>query len=295
MPSLTDARASNATFSPPCTPVAVFVGGTSGIGEAMAKALTSYLGGKLHLFIVGRNQAAAEKIFASLPRSEGVEHEFVYCDAFLMRNIVATSEELKERVPGGKINFLVLSPGYFRITGRDETEEGLDKVLVSRYYCRFKFISELLPALQVAKERGEDARAMTMLGAGVMDVPVDREDLGMRKNYRIWNAGLKPAVYNDVMIEEYAKQNPGIGFVHISPGAVHTPGAKSVYGELYWLYGVQPEECAEYMLYALLDRVKESGWSRRDEHGNDIGMKWYNISAEDKRAVWEHSLAETSV
>ncbi len=59
MPSLTDARASNSTFSPPYTPIAVFVGGTSGIGEAMTKALTSYLDGNIHLFIVGHNQAAA--------------------------------------------------------------------------------------------------------------------------------------------------------------------------------------------------------------------------------------------
>ncbi|KAF9019163.1 hypothetical protein BDZ89DRAFT_1073272 [Hymenopellis radicata] len=182
MPSFTDARASNAAFSPPYTPVAVFVGGTSGVGEAMANALTSYLGGNLHLFIVGRNSAAAEKTFESLPRPSGVKREFVYCDAFLMRNIVATCEEIKSRVD--EINFLVLSAGYFRVTGRDETEEGLDRLLVMRYYCRFKFIVELLPLLHAAKERGEDARVITVRGMGMTDVPVDREDLGLRHKYR---------------------------------------------------------------------------------------------------------------
>ncbi|KAF8894863.1 hypothetical protein CPB85DRAFT_1257403 [Mucidula mucida] len=276
----------------------------------MTKALTSYIDGNTHLFIVGRNQAAAEKTFASLPRPEGVKRKFVYCDAFLMRNIVATCNELKTRVPEGKMNFLVLSAGYFRITGRDETEEGLDKLLVMRYYCRFKFISELLPVLRVANEKGEDARVMTMLGTGMTDVPVDRDDLGMRKKYRFWNAALKPVVYNDVMIEEYAKQNPGIGFVHIYPGVVYTPAVNQLYESMwgplkllaplvwlkFWLYGVQPEECAEYMLYALLDsKPKERGWSRRDEHGDDIGMRCYNISNKDKMAVWEHSVEETSV
>ncbi|KAF9014820.1 hypothetical protein BDZ89DRAFT_1141997 [Hymenopellis radicata] len=255
MPSLTDARASNATFKPSYTPVAVFVGGTSGVGEAMAKALSSYLGGKLHLIIVGRNRAAAEKTFASLPHPEGVTREFLHCDAYLMRNIVATSEEIKSRVD--KINFLVLSAGYFRVTGRDETDEGLDKMLVMRYYNRFKFAKELLPLLKC--------------GSG---------QSGLRKNYRCWTAAAKPCVYNNVMIEEFAKQNPGIGFTHIYPALFH------------W---VSAEVCAEYMLYALLDKSKEGGWSRRDKHGNDIGSQHYSISEEDKKAVWEHSVVETDV
>ncbi|KAF9042730.1 hypothetical protein BDZ89DRAFT_943830, partial [Hymenopellis radicata] len=101
---------------------------------------------------------------------------------------------------------------------------------------------------------------------------------------------------------EYANQNPGI--VHIYPEVVYTP-AESSWGPLrllsplvwfkFWLYGIQPEECAEYMLSALLYRVKEEGWSRRDEHGDDIGTRCYNISEEDKRVVWEHSVEETSV
>ncbi|KAF9026822.1 NAD(P)-binding protein [Hymenopellis radicata] len=305
MPSLVDARASNATFKPSYIPVAVFVGGTSGVGEAMAKALSSYLGGKLHLFIVGRNRAAAEKTFASLPRPEGVTREFLHCDALLMRNIVATSDELKSRVD--KINFLVLSAGYFRVTGRDETSEGLDKLLVMRYYNRFKFAKELLPLLKVARDRGEDAQLMTVLGTGMMNIGVDRDDLGLRKNYRWWKGAMKPCVYNDVMVEEFAKQNPGIGFMHIYPGFVDTPAIDDIFtwwpmrllAPLVWLqmyfFGVSAEECAEYMLYALLDKSKEGGWSRRDNHGNDIGSQYYSISEEDKKAVWEHSVVETDV
>ncbi|KAF9011482.1 hypothetical protein BDZ89DRAFT_926193, partial [Hymenopellis radicata] len=115
---------------------------------------------------------AGGRTFASLPRPSGVKREFVYCDAFLMRNIVATCEEIKSRVD--EINFLVLSAGYFRVTGHDETEEGLDRLLVMRYYCRFK-------AAPFPRSQGEggDARVMTVLGTGMTDVPVDRDDLGL--------------------------------------------------------------------------------------------------------------------
>ncbi|KAF9014831.1 NAD-P-binding protein [Hymenopellis radicata] len=276
MPSLADARASNATFKPTYTPVAVFVGGTSGVGEAMAKALSSYIGGKLHLII-------------------GVTREFLHCDAYLMRNIVATSEKLKSRVD--KINFLVLSAGYFRVTGRDETDEGLDKMMVMRYYNRFKFAKQLLPLLKVARDRGEDAQLMSVLGTGMINIGVDRDNLGLRKNYRCWKAAMKPCVYNDVMIEEFAKQNPGIGFTHIYPGIVETPAVEQLYtwwpmrllAPLIWLQlyftGVSAEECAEYML-----RMEQE-----DNYGNDIGSQYYSISEEDKKAVWAHSMVETDV
>lgn len=54
-----------------------------------------------------------------------------------------------------------------------------------------------------------------------------------------------------------------------------------------YLAGVSAEECAEYMLYALLDG--KDGWYRRDEHGENIGHLKYNIPQDDKTALWKHS------
>lgn len=208
MPSLEITRASNSSYAPPYTPVAVFVGGTSGVGEAMVKALATYLGGKIHLFIVGRNRAAAEKTFSSLPCPSGVMREFLHCDVYLMRNIAATSAELSRLVPGRRINFLVLSAGYFRVTGRDETEEGLDKQLVMRYYNRFKFATELLPLVKIARDAGEDARIMSILGTGKMNVTVDRDDFGLVKSYSLIKSAMKPCAYNDIMIEVRLRSSP---------------------------------------------------------------------------------------
>ena len=55
MPSLAAARAANAAFSPSYFPVAIFVGGTSGIGEATARAFARYTKGNAHIILVGRN------------------------------------------------------------------------------------------------------------------------------------------------------------------------------------------------------------------------------------------------
>jgi len=45
MPSLKDVQTTNAQFSPTYRPVAMFVGGTSGIGQAMAEKFAHHTKG----------------------------------------------------------------------------------------------------------------------------------------------------------------------------------------------------------------------------------------------------------
>lgn len=154
MPSLSQIRAANAAFSPGYVPVAVFVGGTSGVGEAMAKSFARYTKGSARIIIVGRNKAAAESIIASFPKPAGTsdsgpQHEFVHCDATLMKNVHATTKDLLSKLQ--TINFLVLSPGYLATGAKDETEEGIDKRVALNYHARWKFINDLIPLLQKAK------------------------------------------------------------------------------------------------------------------------------------------------
>ena len=200
MPALAAVRAANAAFAPAFFPVAVFVGGTSGIGRACAEAFARYTKGNAHIVIVGRNKSAADEIIASFPKPTKPEakHEFVQCDVFLMRNIQATTASLRESLP--KINYLVLSPGLFNLRGRDETAEGIDKRLGLHYYARWKFVYDLLPLVQKAKEAGEDAKVMSVLAAG-HGGPVNLDDLGMKKSYNVAKAGLTSPTYTDLMFE----------------------------------------------------------------------------------------------
>jgi hypothetical protein len=84
--------------------------------------------------------------------------------------------------------------------GRDETEEGIDKKLAVHYYARWKFISDLLPALKNAKESGEDAKVISVLAAG-KGGEIDLEDLGLKKTFSLTKAGLQAPTYNDLMVE----------------------------------------------------------------------------------------------
>ncbi|KAK0192708.1 NAD-P-binding protein [Armillaria mellea] len=291
MPELTVVRNFNASWSPSYTPVAVFVGGTSGIGEATLKALARYTNDRVHLIIVGRNRSAAEKTFASMSNTteDPSLREFIYCDATLMTNIEVLAKQISGIV--SKINFLVLSLGYFQVwTGRNETEEGIDKLLSLRYYSRFKVIHELLPLLHNSQVAGEDARVMAILGAA-LGVPVNFDDLGVKKSW--WGgyrAGLASAPYNDIMVEEYAKRNPGIVFTHIWPGAVNTAGVNSYN---FWLLRLF-SPLVDFIIRRFTTAPEECFYLR-DYNGNacQIPSKWYSFSDGQKQAVWDHSVEVT--
>lgn len=202
MPTLAFVQAANSNFTPSYLPVAIFLGGTSGIGQALAQAFARYTKGNAHIILCGRNQAAAESTIASFPKptasDPAVRHEFVQCDATLMKNVESTTSSLLARLP--KVNFLVLSPGFLTMKGRDETPEGIDRKLALNYYARWKFTNDLLPLLKKAKDSGEDARVMSILGAGTGG-RIDLDDLGLKKRYGLVNAAMAAATYNDLMIE----------------------------------------------------------------------------------------------
>lgn len=169
MPPLAAVRATNAAlthaFKQP--PVALFVGGTSGIGQALSCAVARYTGGNARILLSGRNRSAAEQTINTYPRPTSLDanpHSFLENDLFQMKNVQKTTSFLLVTLP--KLNLLVLSTGFMDCRWRDETAEGIDKRLALNYYSRWKFIHDLLPLLKRAKDVGEEARVMSSLGPG---------------------------------------------------------------------------------------------------------------------------------
>ncbi|KAF8816816.1 NAD(P)-binding protein [Phlegmacium glaucopus] len=302
MPSLSVVRNSNATYTPSYVPVILITGGTSGIGQGLAQVFARYVHGRAHIILVGRNRAAAESIIASFPKSTTSEstYEFISCDVNLMKNVHAMAKDLSGRLP--KINFLVHSAGVIGLGGRKETEEGIDQKLASRYYSRWALTNDLLPLLRKAKEAGEPASVLSVLGAG-NGPEIDLDDLGLKKTYAGTKAMLQSISYNDIMVAEFARRDPEIAFTHVYPGSVNTGILNFnnpildfivfLLRPLIWLIGMTPEESGEYMLFGLLDA--EKGMYRRNASGDDIGLTRFPQAQDAQRLLWEHTVEATTI
>lgn len=104
-------NASNAlipTVLPPGL-VAVFAGGTAGIGEATLKLFTK-LAVKPRAYIIGRSQAAAERIIAEC-RVLNPDGEFIFLqkELHLIKNTNEVIDDIKKREK--VVNILFLSAG----------------------------------------------------------------------------------------------------------------------------------------------------------------------------------------
>ncbi|KAJ7686185.1 hypothetical protein B0H17DRAFT_1013678 [Mycena rosella] len=287
MPTLAIAKASNLSFTPSYIPVSVFAGGTSGVGQAMAEAFARQTDGRAHIILVGRNASAAASILAGFPKpkdADGWAHEFVECDATSMASVRAMCAGLRGRLT--HINFLVMTAGANSVVECGETAEGLDHHLSIRYYSRYTYVKELVTLLGAARDKGQDARVMSVQGAG-FGMPIATEDLGLEKARRGTIGFLKGAMlvvrgvaYNDGMLAHFAAQHPDLAFTHISPGHVDTPGGVIYMGwllsPLTWLISllvakllmIPQDDCAQYMLYGLFDGAR--GLFIRNQHGDVV-------------------------
>ena len=204
MPPLAVVREANANFSPPPNPVAIFLGGTSGIGQSTAQAFARYTKGKTHIIIMGRNREAAEAIIETFPKAPESKYEFVSCDASLIRNVAEVTAGLLERLP--KVNYIVLTSGgtppiWSAIRGiQHPTKEGLDRIIALNVYSRAKFLLDLVPLLQKARDAGEDARVLDVLAAGYGG-PIDFNDMGLRKTYGLTKIRPTTVTYTDMIME----------------------------------------------------------------------------------------------
>ncbi|KAL1867965.1 hypothetical protein Plec18167_008431 [Paecilomyces lecythidis] len=304
--------------------VAVFVGGTSGIGESTAREFVRHTLSP-RVYLVGRNETQASKIIEEL-RSLNPDGKvsFIKSDVSLLRSVDEACEDIKKREE--RVNLLFMSCGFLSTKGRDETPEGLDKKLNVHYYSRMRFIYNLLPQLTAASSTSTTnnrplSRVVSVLGAG-QEGSLDLSDLALKHNYSMRTCAAHAITMNSLMTHELASQNPGTSFIHAYPGVVKTgvlrelgPLARfgtEVFSVLAKPFMVPLEESGERHLYAATsqafipnetadksaaavgsDGVKGSGGYLLHWNGDTVGkqdiLRKYREEGVGK-TVWQHTL-----
>lgn len=209
-------------------PVAVFVGGTAGIGYEALLALLRYTTSPT-IYLVGRGQSRLDSLIESAQKlnTHAKLIPIVANDLTLVKDAQNAANQIAAQAD--HLDLLVASPGYLSLDSKpDYSAEGLDKVTAIRYHSRLRIITTLLPLLRKAP----NPRVISVLASG-KEGPLHLEDLGMTRSEKygmVYAAGAATCM-TTLAFEELSKQkeNEKIVFIHLHPGVVNT-GLKAIGG-----------------------------------------------------------------
>ncbi|KAK1622600.1 short-chain dehydrogenase/reductase [Colletotrichum phormii] len=203
--------------------VAVFIGATSGIGKSTLHHLAQHAQSPRIYSIARPQTVASHEFFLALLRANtnpDDSYTILPADHALVSDIDAAMDTILQNET--KVDILFLSAGFIAFEGRQDTIEGLDPSMSTRYYSRLRAVQKLLPLLNNAPR----PRVVSVLAAGLEGPMVDEDDLDLRRpgNWGFWPASVQATTMGTLALEVLARENPGVSFVHSMPGMVATPG-----------------------------------------------------------------------
>lgn len=213
------------------------MGGTAGIGESTLKAFAKHTIAP-RIYLVGQRQASADRISEAVKEiNSSASVTFLQADCTSIKEVDRVCAEAirleSAHSPGGRLNLLVLTPGFFSLEGRTETAEGVDRKMALNYYSRMRFATQLAPLLDAASRAGQPSRVVSVLAAG-REGKLFMDDLDLKTHFSLPQALNSCASMNSLTAEELAKQNPGTAYIHTDPGIVKTSYARDMpwYGKM---------------------------------------------------------------
>jgi NAD(P)-dependent dehydrogenase (short-subunit alcohol dehydrogenase family) len=271
---------------------ALVVGGTSGIGYAIANRIATAPNYQFSaITIVGRNQ----------PKTMPAENvSFHALDATSMHELKQFAQEFRSNTSNSPLDLLVMTQGIMTLAGRTETSEGIDRKMALHFYGKQLLIRELSPIMS------ENAKVLVVLdGLNGKPEKLNWDDLDLKKTFSLANAANHCIVMNDAMVQYQAKHQGEDNkrfFVHAYPGVVDTTTPRNspwyfrvVSKVASKVIGATPDQCAERLLDGLYKSAKDREaqgvfWSCIDNHGKEIqGKKEW--SEEEMRKIADHTWA----
>lgn len=283
---------------------AVVVGGTSGIGQAMAVRLAQ---ANANVYIVGRNKQSGQSIVEEMKKASTSipeivaktpstlpppKYGFIESDVSLLRNVRQTSQHLQDLLP--KIDYLICTQGIATMADRTETSEGIEQKLALHYYSRYAFAVHLHSHM----EKSVDPRFISVLSAGVHGVYEHfKEDPDLIKNFSLKNMADATGMYNDFAIHALREKYPKIAYFHIAPGYIATNWGKEMPAlvkpvlNFFKRFARTKEDCAEYMCQTIFTPgYKAPGMFYLNQYGYPTSITKLH-TAENVETIWKHTEA----
>ncbi|CAO2649322.1 Nn.00g067070.m01.CDS01 [Neocucurbitaria sp. VM-36] len=203
--------------------VAVFVGGTAGIGKITLTEIAG-LGTSFKAYVIVRKESADsikpffEQLHQANPNANVI---MIEGEISLLSEVKRVCDYIKPLET--QIDLLFMTTGYAPFGGRQNTSEGLDTSHSLSFYARIYFAENLLPLLRASGR----ARVISVLFGGMeSEKRLDINDLNLEQPGAF--GGIATQIHMGIMgtlaLERLAeeRENQSIVFIHSHPGIVRT-------------------------------------------------------------------------
>ncbi|RPA74860.1 hypothetical protein BJ508DRAFT_187577, partial [Ascobolus immersus RN42] len=212
--------------------VVFIAGGTSGIGQALLKAIAKHTNSP-RIYFTGRNKESADQVISDVKTlNKDAKCTFLHADFTLLTNVCSVAqqfydlERLESPDEHTRLNLLSISVGSLDFNLAQPTEEGLPPGFAARHYARHLLTTLLLPALKQGAKNGS-AKVLNIEAAGYESPDFNHTDIQLSTLPRTQGTALKLLFQQQVtaaslMAESFAKRYAGSGieFMHVYPGVV---------------------------------------------------------------------------
>lgn len=223
----------------------VIVGGTGGLGRALAKVLVRR-GAKVT--VVGRSFRDGNQ--------SGIS--FLQADLSLM----SEAFRIAELLPAETLDLVVFTTGIFAAPQRQVTAEGLERDMAVSYLSRLVIMGGIESRLGKALPTGRARPRVFIMGYPGSGQPGKLGDLNAEKSYSAMGVHMNTVAGNEILVLDAAKRLPHIGVFGLNPGLIKTDirsnflgGKKLLSAAIEWLIGLlnpTPEKYAERIVPLML-------------------------------------------
>lgn len=230
------------------------VGGTGGIGRALAHELT--------------RRGAQVLVVGQTFKDKGIPgFSFMKADLSLMSD----ARRLAKELPAETLDMLVLTTGIMAGPQRETTSEGFERDLAVSYLSRYVIVNETASRLGTDRKDARFKPRMFIMGFPGSGQVANIDDLNSEKRYARMKAHSNTVVGNEVLVLDAASRYPHVDFFGLNPGFVKTGIRSNLFGKSKWLLDIiewmtgfmtlEPEVYADRMVPLLvsLDLQNRSG------------------------------------
>lgn len=190
------------------------VGGTNGIGRALARGLAAK---GAEVSVIGRTF-----LDAGVPRLH-----FIAADLAQMQQARRVAREL----PTETLDALIFTTGIFAGKQRRESPEGIELDLAVSYLSRLVILREVAPRLGKDRPLGHEKPRVWVMGFPGTEQKGNFDDLNSEDHYSALVAHANTVIGNEALVLDSATRYPQINFYGLNPGLIKSNIRAGVLGE----------------------------------------------------------------